>query len=563
MARLLTLCFNCYLMVILRIKLLFAVTLIVTSSFAQKIKKEDKITLANLKTHISFLADDKLEGRRAGSKGEKLAMEYISEKFKANGIQPKGTEDYFQSFDINEGKQIGEKTAFSINDTSLRAGEDFFPFLFSAEKSLEASPAIAIQEADMPWFIDLKEIIEENKPNPHFDLVDYIKNNSKKAHNRGATAVIIYNTSADDDKLAFNPKEKTDQLSIPVIYVKKEAAKKYFNDPTATLNIKLSVEISEKKRTGHNVIGYIDNSAANTVILGAHFDHLGYGEDGNSLLRTGEKLIHNGADDNASGTAALIELARILKTTKAKNNNYLFIAFSGEELGLFGSKYFTENPTIDLKTTNYMINMDMVGRLNDSTKTLAVGGYGTSPTWSSVINANDKKLPFAIKIDSSGTGPSDHTSFYRKDIPVLFFFTGQHKDYHRPSDDANKINYEGELAVINYINNLITNLNKQTQRLAFTKTREQQVSMSAFKVTMGIMPDYTFAGVGVRADGVTDGRPASKAGLKAGDIIIQLGENAITSVENYMKALNKFNKGDKTKVKYKRGNQTIESDVQF
>ena len=166
MARLLPLCFNCYLMVILRIKLLFAVTLIVISSFAQKIKKEDKITLANLKTHISFLADDKLEGRRAGSNGEKLAMEYISEKFRANGIQPKGTEGYFQSFDINEGKQIGEKTAFSINDTSLKAGEDFFPFLFSAEKSLEASPAIAIQEADMPWFIDLKEIIEENKPNP-------------------------------------------------------------------------------------------------------------------------------------------------------------------------------------------------------------------------------------------------------------------------------------------------------------------------------------------------------------------------------------------------------------
>ena len=563
MARLLPLCFNCYLMVILRIKLLIAITLVVTSSFAQKIKKEDKITLANLKAHISFLADDKLEGRRAGSSGEKLAMEYISEKLRANGIQPRGTEGYFQSFDINEGKQIGEKTAFSINDTSLKAGEDFFPFLFSAEKSLEASPAIAIQEADMPWFIDLKEIIEENKPNPHFDLVDYIKTNSKKAHNRGATAVIIYNTSADDDKLAFNPKEKTDQLSIPVIYVKKEAAKKYFNDPTATLNIKLNVEISEKKRIGHNVIGYIDNGAATTVILGAHFDHLGYGEDGNSLLRTGEKLIHNGADDNASGTSALIELARILKTTKAKNNNYLFIAFSGEELGLFGSRYFTENPTIDLKTTNYMINMDMVGRLNDSTRTLAVGGFGTSPTWSSVINANDKKLPFAIKIDSSGTGPSDHTSFYRKDIPVLFFFTGQHKDYHRPSDDADKMKYEGELAVINYINNLITNLNKQTQRLAFTKTREQQVSMSAFKVTMGIMPDYTFAGVGVRADGVTDGRPASKAGLKAGDIIIQLGENAITSVENYMKALNKFNKGDKTKVKYKRGNETIESDVQF
>ena len=270
-----------------------------------------------------------------------------------------------------------------------------------------------------------------------------------------------------------------------MIYVTKEAAKKYFSDATATLNIKLNVDIGEKKRTGHNVIGYIDNGAATTVVLGAHFDHLGYGEDGNSMLRTGEKLIHNGADDNASGTAALIELARILKTSKAKNNNYLFIAFSGEELGLFGSKYFTEHPTIDLKTVNYMINMDMVGRLNDSTKALTVGGYGTSPQWATVINPKDKKLPFVIKIDSSGTGPSDHTSFYRKDIPVLFFFTGQHRDYHRPSDDAERINYDGELHIVNYINNLITNVNKQNKKLAFTKTRETQVSMAPFKVTLG------------------------------------------------------------------------------
>jgi hypothetical protein len=321
--------------------------------------------------------------------------------------------------------------------------------------------------------------------------------------------------------------------------------------------------MGEKKRTGHNVVGYIDNSAPTTVILGAHFDHLGYGEDGNSMLRTGEKLIHNGADDNASGTAALIELARILKTSKAKSNNYLFIAFSGEELGLFGSKFFTENPTIDLKTVNYMINMDMVGRLNDSTKTLAIGGYGTSPIWATVIHTKDKKLPFVIKLDSSGTGPSDHTSFYRKDIPVLFFFTGQHKDYHRPTDDADRINYDGELGIVNYIINIITNLNKQTQKLAFAKTRETSVSMAPFKVTLGIMPDYTFSGTGVRADGVTDGRPAAKAGLKAGDVIIQLGENIITSMENYMQALNKFNKGDKTKVKFKRGNETIESDIQL
>ena len=548
---------------ILRIKLILFVLILTTTVTAQKLKKEDKLTLANLKIHIAYLADDKLEGRRAGSNGEKLAMEYISQQFKANGLLPKGPDGYFQPFEINEGKQIGDSTVFIINETALKAGTDFFPFLFSAEKRVEASPAIALQEPEMPWFFDLKEMADENKANPHFDLVDYIKTNTKKAYDRGATAIILFNSSVDDDKLVFDPKDKSEQLTIPIIYVNKEAAKKYLSDATATLNIKLNVDIDDKKRTGHNVIGFIDNGAATTVIAGAHFDHLGYGEDGNSMLRTGEKLIHNGADDNASGTAALIELARILKTGKAKNNNYLFIAFSGEELGLFGSKYFTENPTIDLKTVNYMINMDMVGRLNDSSKTLAVGGYGTSPQWATVIKTQDKKIPFTIKIDSSGSGPSDHTSFYRKEIPVLFFFTGQHKDYHRPGDDADKINYDGELKIINYISNIIISLNKQNKKLAFLKTREVQVSMSSFRVTLGIMPDYTFSGAGVRADGISDGRPASKAGLKAGDIIIKLGENTVSSMETYMQALNKFNKGDKTKVTYKRGSETMESEIQF
>lgn len=547
----------------LPIKLIFPVLLLAAVASAQKIKKEDKFTLANLKAHISYLADDKLEGRRTGSNGENLAMEYISNQFKTIGITPKGTEGYYQPFEINEGKQIGDSTVFIINETALKAGTDFFPFLFSAEKKVEASPAIALQEPEMPWFFDLKEIVDENKVNPHFDLAEYIKKNSKKAYDRGATAVILFNTDDAEDKLAFNPKDKSEKLAIPVIYINKEAAKKYLNDATATLNIKLNVDIDEKKRTGHNVIGYMDNGAATTVIVGAHFDHLGYGEDANSSLSTGEKLIHNGADDNASGTAALIELARILKASKAKSNNYLFIAFSGEELGLFGSKYFTENPTIDLKAINYMINMDMVGRLNDSTKTLAVGGFGTSPEWATVINAQDKKLPFVIKIDSSGSGPSDHTSFYRKDIPVLFFFTGQHKDYHRPGDDADKINYEGELKIINYINTIINNLNKQNKKLAFLKTREVQSGMSSFKVTLGIMPDYTFSGAGLRADAVSDGRPAAKAGLKAGDVIVSLGENIVSSMETYMQALNKFNKGDKTKVKYKRGNETLESEIQF
>ena len=207
--------------------------------------------------------------------------------------------------------------------------------------------------------------------------------------------------------------------------------------------------------------------------------------------------------------------------------------------------------------------MDMVGRLNDSTKTVAIGGYGTSPVWASVIDPQQRKLAFGIKLDSSGTGPSDHTSFYRKDIPVLFFFTGQHKDYHRPTDDAPLINYEGELHIVNYISQLIQNLNKQDQKLAFLKTREEAARATSFKVTMGVMPDYTFAGSGMRIDGATEGRPGAKAGLKAGDIIVRIGEHPVTSVQDYMQVLNKFEKGQKTTIRFKRGNEEVEAELVF
>ena len=549
------------------------ITLFFTACSGPKnIVKTDTQTIDNLKAHIQYLADDKLEGRRTGTPGEELAMQYISKQFKEIGLIPKGTESFPQSFPVNDGKKIDDITEFIINGSRLEVNKDFFPFPFSPDQRIEALPSVSLQEVGMPWFFDLKEVLEENKSNPHFDLVDYIRTNYKGINNRGAVAMIFYNSSDIDDKLAFDPKDKSEKLPVPAIYVTKEAAKKYFADKSATLNIKIRTGISEKTRIGHNVIGYIDNKAATTVILGAHYDHLGYGEDGNLMIRTGEKSIHNGADDNASGTAALIELAKKLKTSKATNNNYLFIAFSGEELGLFGSKYFTENPTLDLKSVNYMINMDMVGRLNDSTKVLTVGGFGTSPAWDKVVNnmdffklpyKSDVAAPLVIKIDSSGTGPSDHTSFYRKDIPVLFYFTGLHTDYHKPSDDADKINYTGEQLIIQHIYNVIESLD-DNGKLAFLKTRETQTSTNTrFSVSMGIMPDYTFAGTGVRADGVTDGKPAQKAGIKAGDIIIQLGDNNIASLENYMQALGKFKKGEKTKVKFKRGNETLEATVEF
>ena len=313
-----------------------------------------------------------------------------------------------------------------------------------------------------------------------------------------------------------------------------------------------------------NVVGYIEGSDPvlknEYIVIGAHYDHLGYGEDNNSR-HTGDVAIHNGADDNASGTAALLEISRLLKLDGVKTNNYLFIAFSGEELGLYGSKYYTDHPTIPFTNVNYMINMDMVGRFNDSAKTITIGGIGTSPAWGTLIN--EKKPAFAIKIDSSGTGPSDHTSFYRKDLPVLFFFTGLHTDYHKPSDDFDKINYNGQLMIVKYINRLIARASKEP-KLAFTKTREQQTTTSArFTVSMGIMPDYTYSGAGVKVDGVSAGRAAEKAGIKTGDVVVKLGEFDISSVESYMQTLSKFKKGDATKVKVKRGDKELEFDIAF
>ena len=312
------------------------------------------------------------------------------------------------------------------------------------------------------------------------------------------------------------------------------------------------------KVNGNNVVAFIDNKAANTIILGAHYDHLGWGLPAHSTYR-GEPAIHNGADDNASGVATIIELAKLLKNSSLKNYNYVFIAFSGEELGLYGSKWFVEHPTLDLTKVDYMLNFDMVGRV-DSNK-LVVSGVGTSPLWNEAMKRITSS--FHIKTTESGVGPSDHTSFYLKKIPVLHFFSGQHKDYHKPSDDENKINYKGMEDVVVYVAALIGELNSKP-KIPFTKTKDDNNDNAPkFTVTLGVMPDYTFEGEGMRIDAVTDGKPASKAGLLDDDIVLQLGEIKVADMMSYMKALSQFKKGDSSKVKVKRGSEIVVKDIQF
>lgn len=527
--------------------------------FAQKYKVNDKL-IDNLKDHIEYLSDDKLEGRRTGSAGEQLAHEYISKQFKKAGIDAiGGDKNYLQAFEVSEGRQLMPGNSFSIYGKPVQLNKDYFPLAYSGNGTVQLREGNSFL-ADT---LNIGPLLEQNNTNPHFDLHAEIIKTAETAQKKGKPGLIIWNESRINDNLKFDTKDKTPAFKIPVIYItaKDAFANTGIKDLNLPAGLQVTVNIENKKRSGNNVIGFINNNVGNTVVLGAHYDHLGYGEDHNSLYTGNEKMIHNGADDNASGTAALIELAKMLNKSGLKNNNYVFVAFSGEELGLFGSKYFVEHAPAAIGNINYMINMDMVGRLNDSTHGLTVGGYGTSPLWNSLVVNNDSYLK--IKFDSSGSGPSDHTSFYRKDIPVLFFFTGTHKDYHKPSDDADKINYAGEASVIRYIYNVIEQADTKG-KLAFVKTREAAaMGKSSFKVSLGIMPDYTFSGNGVLVDGLSEGRPAQKAGIKAGDVLFQLGDHKFSDVQTYMNALNQFNKGESTKVKVKRGKEELVFDIIF
>jgi len=419
---------------------LFILLISCPALFAQKGKKADKLLLDNLETHIHYLSDPKLEGRKAGAPGEKVASDYISIEFMKAGLQSKGDNNgWLQAFEIDEGKQIDPDAWFSVNDKAFILHKEYFPLAFSPAVTVSGAPAIALQERGDPWFIDLKDMVEAGHNTPHFDLNEAIHTRVKESAKKGATAIILYNTSKIADNLAFDPKDRTEKSPIPVLYITKEAKRKYLKDESASLEMKIKVAFTERKRTGHNVLGWIDNGAPVTVIIGAHY---------------------NGADDHTGGVAGTIELAKMLKQSRFKNNNYLFIAFSGEEPGLFGSVHFVDHPAIDLKKVNYMINLDPAGNPNDSSShTLTIGGYGSSPAWSEACGGSVNKKYFTLSYDSSGTGTGDQTAFYRKDIPVLLFSTGLNKD-----------DYTGEAELLRAVYNLVGAVNGKG-RIAFTKIR--------------------------------------------------------------------------------------------
>jgi len=524
---------------------------------AQKLNNKDADLIQHLKGHIQFLSSDQLEGRRAGTVGEQKAVNYIIAQYKGLAIKPMGTNGFIQAFPIDEGKKFASNAFVKINNQKAIIDSDFFALSNSGTNHFSATASFALANANKVVFKDINEVLTSNSTNPHFDINEWLINTTSNLKDKSVVALFLYNTGNLVDNIQFNKYDTTKALAIPVVYFTKQGVAKLFKDFSGVFNIDANIQFEHPTRTAHNVVGFIDNKAKNTVIIGAHLDHLGYNEDKHGLDLN--NFIHNGADDNASGTAALIELAKSLTQDAPKNNNYLIIHFSGEELGLLGSKYWLDHPTYN-GNFNYMINMDMVGRY-DTARKLTIGGYGTSSKWSQIMANTPTTL--LTHYDSAGTGPSDHASFYRKDMPVLFMFTGSHSDYHKATDDWDKINYEGEKEVVKLVQAIIKNTDGY-EKLDFLKTREQSMGKSTkFSVSLGVMPDYAFTGTGVRIEGATEGKLAEKLGLKKSDVLMQLGDYKLIDVMGYMQALGKFKKGDKTTLIIKRGTEEIKYDIQF
>lgn len=534
---------------------------------------EDEAVKARMKADIVYLASDELGGRETGTEGERLAAAYIIEQYMEIGLAPKGDAGtYLQEFTFNgapERRAAGNK--LQLGRTTLSVGKDFYPVSFSSNGKLLGKITKCLYGIVSPEknYDDLqgREIegrvaaISVGSPDgihPHSEYLAYhdLQRRVNLLAEKGATAVILYN----DDETAEDPAEKLSAWvktsDIPVVFLKGDVHEQLLIDNNPVV---LAVSIDRPTQRGNNVIGYMDNGADHTVVVGGHYDHLGLGDHGGSL-HTGEHAIHNGADDNASGISMILQLAIDLKELPfGKKSNYLFIAFSGEEKGLFGSNHFAHNPTVDLATCSYMLNFDMVGRL-DSSGTIGINGVGTSPAWAVVEDITAGAL--TVKTTESGIGPSDHSSFYREGVPAVHFFSGAHNDYHKPSDDEHLINYDGMVRITRFVEALIESLS--SEKLAFTKTKDaDNAEAPRFTVTLGIMPDYLFSEKGMRIDGVKTDRPADNAGLIEGDIVLKLGDHEVHDMMSYMEALGKFKKGDATTVVVKRAGKEVRSDIQF
>ncbi len=530
---------------------------------------------------IEVLSHDSLKGREAGTEEELKAALFIKNLFtdmELTSIFADGA--YLQQFNITDGIKLGEDNYLLINNKSYKLLEDYFPINASGNGKLSGEiirvgwgyVSLNKQYDDYEFFLNdatdkelkgkifaiemgIPPLLKNEKIN---DFMGSIEGKVKLAVEKGAVAVILIKSDNDIIKPSLDMYRFEQAFSIPVIYVDQRAYKTVMDSNNSVAEI--AVEIEKNTKTAYNVIAYLDNKAPKTIVIGAHFDHLGYGSPISRYK--GGPAIHPGADDNASGVSAMLEVAKHLKCNNFKEFNVIFIAFSAEEKGLLGSNYFVKSQAYPLDKINYMLNLDMIGRIDTAEKILTLIGTATSPLWKDIIDKT-KSDYINVKISENATGGSDHASFYVNDIPVIFFFSGLHDDYHKPADVIGKLNFDGIYNTVLYIINLIDN-SKSYDKLPYYKApTEASVSKRNSTVTLGIIPDHAYDGVGLRVSDVTDDKPAAKGGVLKGDIIIKIDDNDIRDIYSYMNALKLYRAGSKARIQLERNKEIIKLDITF
>ncbi len=536
--------------------------------------------------HVAVLAHDSLEGREVGEPGEWKAAQYIKNVLQSTGLEPKGdTGSFFQAFEFVKKVEFGDKNRLAVNGVELELNEEFMPMRQSASTAFEFDELVfvdfgIVMEEDDGEHDDYAGrevagkavIVKRFSPTPAdsgdtgFEKYSSLTSKIQTALDRDAAGVFFITPEDHDDTLQTMGPVRVSPKEIPIIFLRRQALVRLGLSVAQPEIVSAAgeTELIKVRDTGYNVVGYLPTDNDTTIIIGAHYDHLGWGGPASRYLGE-EPMIHNGADDNGSGTAALLELARHFSAGR-ENLKYsqLYIGFSGEEAGILGSSHYSRNMTIDSNLVRMMVNMDMIGRLKEQEKGLAIFGTGTCTEFGGYFDT----LPepgMKLVFKEPGTGPSDHTAFYNRGIPVLSFFTGAHEDYHKPSDDVEKIDLEGTVRVANFVGRVISDFDRLDGALTFQKTKDPTGGrpIASLSVTLGIMPDFITEVTGLRVDGVSPDRPADRAGVLQGDVIIRMGDIDVGDIYDYMNALSRYRKGDSTTVVVAREADTLTLEVVF
>ena len=556
--------------------------------------------------HIRFLSDDDRSGRYPGTLESRSVVSYIIRYFRSFGIRPGGENDSFvQPFNIVDGIGLGNNNEMVLGGDSLLLKEEYIPLWFSGNEQVTASAIFAgygfsIDEENLKWndyselevsgkwVVIMRHSPEREKRNSVFSPYSSLHKKMLVARDNGAAGVLFISQIEDTTLYPLQYISGYTKASIPAIHLSNRVADKLLINSgwtrktiQQTMNNKLEpitfefqniiisakVELIETTIRAANVIGEIRSGNRQYrdeyLVLGAHFDHLGLGGPSSGSRVPGASEIHNGADDNASGIAGLLELTHKIMSKKSHlKRSILLVAFDAEEKGLLGSKYFIDHPTIKLENIVAMINLDMIGRLKDST--LYVGGVGTSPTFEPLLDSLILGTSMKLSKSNAGFGPSDHASFYKKDLPVLFFNSGTHEEYHTPEDKWKLINLRGETEILSFVHQVIYELCRTPNKPQYTAAgpKEQLRKYQNSNVKFGIMPAYGGSNNGLKIEGISDpSGAAARAGIKKGDLIKSINGKPINDIYEYMDRLGELNPGMKIPVQIKRNGKIIKLSV--